>query len=276
MKGHFTTREVAKILDLSEARIRSCLRAGLVIPAREGGHYRFSFQDLVLLRTTKGLLDARVPMKRIRKMVHSLKRQLAEGQQLTSLTIYADGRRVVAWDGRARWQPDSGQFLFNFGAQTIAAEVSLPTAAAEPEEPLSAEEWFDLGSELEKDSPEEAEQAYHLAIERDPSMAAAHINLGRLDHQERRYAAAEAHYRAAIRLTPGDALAHFNLGVLLDELGRADETILAYRRALACDPEFADAHYNLALLFEAKGRRPDAIRHFRAARELYGLPSHQK
>ena len=272
MKGHFTTREVAKILDLPEARIRSCLRAGLVSPARgPRGQLQFTFQDLLLLKTTKGLLDARVPMKRIRRMIHSLKRQLPEDQQLSSLTIYADGRRVVAWDGMARWQPDSGQFLFNFEAQAIAAEVSLPVSATEPAtSPLTAEEWFDLAFELERDSPEEAREAYHLALERDPSMAAAHINLGRLYHQAKQFGAAEAHYRAAIHHTPNDALAHFNLGVLLEETKRPEEAILSYRRALACDPHYADAHYNLALLFEARGRRSDAIIHFRAARKLYG------
>ena len=274
MKGHFTTREVAKILDLPEARIRSCLRAGLISPARgPGRQLHFTFQDLLLLKTTKGLLGSRVPMKRIRRIVQSLRRQLPEDQALSSVTIYADGRRVVVWDGRARWQPDSGQFLFNFGAQAIAAELSLPVPKPEvPPSPLSAEEWFDLGSELEKDSPEEGKQAYHLALESDPSMAAAHINVGRLYHQSKQLGAAEAHYRAAVQLTPDDALAHFNLGVLLDESNRREEAILAYRRALGCAPDFADAHYNLALLFEAKGRRSDAIDHFRAARRLYGRP----
>ena len=275
MTGHFTTREVAKILDLSESRIRSLVRAGFLSPTRgPGRRHQFTFQDLLLLRTSKGLLDARVPLKRVRRILHSLRRQLPEDEQLSSLTIYADGRRVVAWDGAARWQQDSGQFLFNFDAQDVAEQVTLPAAASEARRPqLTAEQWFDLADELEKNSPEEARRAYHQTLELDPTLAAAHINLGRLYHQARQFDQAEAHYRAAVGQTPDDALAHFNLAALLEDSGRPEEAISQYRQALAADPAFADAHYNLGLLFESRGQRQDAIKHFRAARKLYGAPS---
>jgi tetratricopeptide (TPR) repeat protein len=268
---HFTTREVAKILDLDEERVRSCMRAGLLKPARgPGRQLQFSFQDLLLLKTTKGLLDSRVPMKRIRRLLHSLRRQLPDDTQLSSLTIYADGRRVVAWDGSARWQPDSGQFLFTFEAQAVAEQVALPVPPPEPSAPaLTAEQWFGLASELETASREEARRAYHQALELDPTLADAHVNLGRLYHEAKEPAKAEAHYRAAIERAPDDPIAHFNLGVLLEEGKRFDEAIRAYRQAIARAPDFADAHYNLGLLFEALGKRSEAIHHLRQARKLY-------
>ena len=130
---HFTTREVAKISILPDARIRSCVRAGVLTPRRgRGGQLEWSFQDLLLLKTTKGLQDARVPLGRIRRMVASLKRQLPDDRTVSSLTIYADGRRVVAWDGTARWQPDSGQFLFNFDVQAVASRVNPPERLPAP------------------------------------------------------------------------------------------------------------------------------------------------
>ena len=66
-RGGYSTREVATLLGLSEAQIRSCARAGFVAP-RVGprGELLFSFQDLVLLRTAKALLAARIPQRRIR------------------------------------------------------------------------------------------------------------------------------------------------------------------------------------------------------------------
>ena len=269
---HFTTREVAKILDLPEARIRSCLRAGFLRPERgPGQQFQFTFQDLLLLKTTKGLLDSRVPVKRIRRLLASLKRQLPDGQQLSSLTIYADGRRVVAWDGTARWQPDSGQFLFNFEVNTVAEKVALPVAPPEPSAPaLTAKQWFDLACELEATAPEEARRAYHQALELDPALSDAHINLGRLYHEAKEPAQAEAHYRAALEHAPEDPIAHFNLGVLLEDLRRPAEAIHVYKQALARDPDFADAHYNLGRLFENLGRRSEAIHHLRLARKLYG------
>lgn len=268
---HFTTREVAKILDLPERRVRACVRAGFLSPIRgPGRQFQFTFQDLLLLKTTKGLLDSRVPLKRIRRLLGSLKRQLPQDQALSSLTIYADGRRVVAWDGNARWQPDSGQFLFNFEVQAVAEEVALPLPPAEPAPALTAEHWFTLASELEATSREEARRAYHQALELEPTLTDAHVNLGRLYHEAKEPGQAEAHYRAAVEHAPDDPIAHFNLGVLLDDLKRPDEAIRAYRQAIACDPTFADAHYNLGLLFDALGKRSEAISHLRLARKLYG------
>jgi tetratricopeptide (TPR) repeat protein len=271
----FSTREVAKILGLSDSKIRSCARAGLLAPTRgRGGRLLWTFQDLLLLKTTRGLLDARVPARRIRRVLTSLRRQLPGDQALSSVTVYADGRRVVAWDGAARWQPDSGQFLFNFDAQAVAAHTppSLPRPApsAAPEPPArTAAEWFDLACELEAASPDEARHAYEQALALDASLADAHVNLGRLQHQAGEPARAESHYRAAIRLAPRDAVAHFNLAGLLEETARARDAVASYHQALAGDPDFADAHYNLGLLLDSLGRRAAAMTHLRAARRLY-------
>ncbi len=279
MTPSFSTHEVAKILGLPDSKIRSCVRGGLLAPTRgRGGRLRWSFQDLLLLKATRGLLDARVPARRIRRMVASLRRQLPGDQALSSLIIYADGRRVVAWDGAARWQPDSGQFLFNFDAQVVVEHATptparpAPAAAAEPAT-RSAEEWFNLGTELETASPDEARHAYEQALALDPALADAHVNLGRLCHQVGEAARAETHYRAAIRHAPRDPVAHFNLAGLLEETQRAAEAVESYRRALAIDPEFADAHYNLGLLLDSLGRRATAMTHLRAARRLYGRRS---
>ncbi|MDR7481184.1 MAG: tetratricopeptide repeat protein [Armatimonadota bacterium] len=270
---HFTTREVAKILDLPASRIRACVRAGLVSPRKgRGRSLEFSFQDLLLLKTTRRLLEARVPLGRIRRLLHSLRRQLPDDRHLTSLTIYADGRRIVAWDGQARWQPDSGQFLFNFDVQDVAEEVAFPVPGPGPGSALGAEEWFNVAIELEGASPEEARLAYRQALELDPGFADAHTNLGRLYHQAGNVAQAEAHYRQAMVHAPDDPIPCFNLGVLLDDLGRREEAARMYRQALARDPQLADAHYNLGLLYEAMGRRADAIAHLRTARALYARP----
>ncbi len=251
----FSTHEVAKILGLPDSKIRSCARAALLAPVRgPGGRLRWSFQDLLLLKTTRGLLEARVPPRRIRRMLASLRRQLPADQALSSVSIYADGRRAIAWDGTARWQPDSGQFLFSFDARAVAipdAPSATRPAAVTPSPPpaRSAEEWFDLACELDPASPD------------------------RLHHAGGDAAQAEHHYRAAIRDAPGDAIAHFNLAGLLEETGRATDAVAVYHQALAAEPDFADAHYNLGLLLDALGRRPAAMTHLRTARRLYARRS---
>jgi len=266
MRTHFTTREVARILDLSDARLRSCLRAALY-PGGRRGPPQFTFQDLLLLKTTKGLLDAQVPVARLRKMLHSLKRQLPEDQQLWNVTIYADGRRVIVWDGTAHWQPESGQFLFDFEPSRMARQLPLKHETPQRAQ-LTADHWFDLASELEKESPQEACHAYEEALRLDPSCVAAHINLGRLYQQAKQFHCAQTCYRAALRHAPEEALPRFNLGVLLEEMQDPAGAMMAYREALARDAGFSDAHYNLALLHEAHGNKSEAIRHFRAAQKL--------
>ena len=266
----FTTGEVAKILNLPGSRIRSFVRAGFLAPARdEKKTFQFTFQDLLFLKTAKGLLDSRVPAKRIIRMLSSLKRQMPDDQHLSGVKIYADGRRVVVWDGKARWQPDSGQFLFNFDVRSVVQKVKLPRAASKPtEDKLTADHWFNLGVELEATSTKEAQRAYHMALELD-SKAVAHLNLGKLYHDDGELQKAEAHYEAAAEIDPEDPAPRFNLGVLMEDCKRPQEAMSAYRAAIKLDPSFADAHYNLALLFESLGKKAEAVAHFRAARKIY-------
>lgn len=289
----FSLSETARILELPAARLRALARAGFLAPQRGPiGPLSFGFQDLLLLRTTRGLMEAGVPMRRIRRMWTQLRQQLAE-EPLTSITVRADGEEIVATDGRASWRPDSGQILLNFETSEIterAAEApgpgrrrnatiaDLAPFAIEPgpaagdaavvERRLSAEEWYEIGCELEATDAERAREAYERALALDPLMADAHVNLGRVLHVAGERGRAEPHYRQAVKLDPDDPTPHFNLGVLFEEVGRKEEAVLAYRQAIVRDPDFADAHCNLGLLLEALGRRQDAFRHLMAARQL--------
>ncbi|HKQ56542.1 MAG TPA: tetratricopeptide repeat protein [Candidatus Eisenbacteria bacterium] len=306
----FSLREAARILEVPEARLRALARAGFLAPQRGPiGPLSFGFQDLILLRTTKGLLEAGVPMRRIRTIWSSLRAQLTDDLPLTSISIHTDGEAVVASDGSVLWQPDSGQFILDFEASEIAERaVEAPELAVLPEPAtgeglggrptsgvftseerrppspltvlpggavdadLSADEWYEEGCELESSSPERAFEAYQRALELDPSIAGAHVNLGRQLHIAGELGRAEPHYREAVRLDPDDPTPHHNLGVLLEELGRKDEAVHAYRQAILRDPDFADAHCNLGLLLESLGRRQEAVRHLMAARKLSGEP----
>ena len=141
-------------------------------------------------------------------------------------------------------------------------------AAPAAERRLSAEEWYELGCELETSDPARARDAYEHALALDPLMADAHVNLGRVLHVAGERGRAEPHYRQAVKLDPDDPTPHFNLGVLFEEVGRKEEAVLAYRQAIVRDPDFADAHCNLGLLLESLGRRQEAFRHLMTARQL--------
>ena len=265
----FSTSDVAKILNLPDRRIRTFVRAGFLAPTRDKTKsLQFTFQDLLFLKTAKSLLASRVPAKRIVRILSSLKRQLPDEQHLSSVKIYADGRRVVVWDGQACWQPDSGQFLFNFDARSVIGAIKLPPSKRAKND-LGADYWFKLGTELEATSAEEAQRAYRRALEIDPNIADAHLNLGKLCHEAGQLGEAETHYRAAAGLASLEAAPYFNLGVLLEDLKRPREAVDCYKESLTRDPDFADAHYNLGLLLENLGNKTEAFTHLRAARKLY-------
>lgn len=272
----YTTEEVARLLGLSPAQIRSYTRAGFLSPARGArGDLRFSFQDLVLLKAAKGLMAARVPAAKVRGSLRRLKQQLPRGRALSELRITAEGHRVVARDGAVAWNPESGQLVLDFDVAALAHRAAplarrQAAAARRVEEDLDAEQWFALGLELEVSDPDEARDAYRRALELDPHHAEAHVNLGRLLVESGRAEEAETHFRAVLADQPGHATAWFNLGIALEDRRRPAEAIKAYEQAIAADRRLADAYYNLARLYEQAGKRAAALRNLSKYRLITG------
>ncbi len=139
---------------------------------------------------------------------------------------------------------------------------------------VGAATWLARGLELEEQHPAAAMAAYRKALAGCPSCADAHINLGRLLHQEGALPAAEDHYRKALAVESAP-LPWFNLGVVLEDQGRSDAAIAAYREALILDEELGEAHLNLARLLDLRGRDAGlaadlqaAVRHLAKYRRL--------
>src|SRR5690242_7454139 len=278
MKG-YTSQDVAKLLGLTVAQVRAFARDGFLSPAggsRGAGARRklqFSFQDLVILRTAKALVAARIPSRRIRRALRELRHQLPRGRSLAELRIVAEGDRIVVSDGDTAWNPESGQTHLDFAVSdlaTRAAPIARRTAQAAraAEGDLDAEDWYELGLELEAVDPREARDAYRRALELDAHHADAHVNLGRLLHEQGLVEEAERHYRLALREDREHATAAFNLGIALEDLDRPADAVEAYRVALAADPRLADAHYNIARLYERVGKNAAALRHLSIYRRL--------
>ncbi|HJX20547.1 MAG TPA: tetratricopeptide repeat protein, partial [Steroidobacteraceae bacterium] len=254
---------------------RSLIRAGFVQPARgPRREYRFSFQDLIVLRTARALIDARIPKKRIRRSLESLRRNLPESMPLSGLAISAVGDHVVVRDGEARWQVDSGQYLLGLDVslqngvlQVVEHKQSAPAA------PAPVLDWFAQALTLESSDPDGALTAYRHAVDTDPHNAAAWTNWGRLLHERGRTDEADDVYRRALAQIGPDPLLLFNQGVLLEDLGQSAAALAAYQTALEEDPDLADCHYNLARLYEALGKPQHAIRHLGQYRRLLGSDS---
>lgn len=270
----YATRDVAALLGLSVAQVRSYIRDGFLAPAQgPRGEYRFSFQDLILLRTAKGLLAAKVPRRRIRLALQKLQQQLPAGKPLTGVRITAQGHRVVVRDGHELWDPASGQIFLDFDVAELQREAAtlVPVTDSRPKprkEPSTAEAWLAEGMHIEEEDPEGAVDAYRKALDLDAGLPDGWLNLGRLLHEQGALGEAERCYRRAVELQPEEPVALFDLGVALQDQERFAEAAAAYERALALDDTFADAHFNLSAVYEALGDRQTAFRHLKSYKAL--------
>src|SRR5205814_9840974 len=112
-----------------------------------------------------------------------------------------------------------------------------------------AEDFFREGSALDdgdESKRERAAAAYRKALEFDPYLVAALINLANVHYSRDEVVEAQALYERAIGLEPDFFEAHFNLGNIYHDLGRFDEAQSCYREALRLNPLHADAHFYLA------------------------------
>lgn len=213
-----------------------------------------------------------MPSRRIARTLRRLAHQLPAGRPLSAVHITARGDEVLVRDRETVWAPETEQVAFDFAVRELADRVEPFAARAAREREaagdMGADDWFDLGLDLEAVSIEEARRAYGRALALDPGHPDALVNLGRLFHESGDLARAESRYRAAVDADPAHAVARFNLGVALEDRGRLSEAMGAYRAALERDNELPSAHFNLARLMERAGDLEGAVRHLAAYKRL--------
>jgi tetratricopeptide (TPR) repeat protein len=269
----YSMRDVQRVLRLSADTTRNLIKAGFVKPARGARReYRFSFQDLIVLRTARALIDAKVPARRIRRSLESLRRELPESVPLSGLSISAVGDHVVVRDGDSQRQVESGQYLLGLDVSVENGVLRVvehrEQALAAPAPDVLPGDWFAHALSLESTDPQAALAAWRQAVDEDAGNTAAWTNLGRLLHEQGLTMQAAEVYRRALAQVGPDALLLYNQGVLLEDLGNPSAALAAYQSALAEDPDLADCHYNLARLYESLGEAQHAIRHLGQYRRL--------
>ena len=265
----YATRDVSDLIGLKPDQVRHYVRRGLLAPDRgRRGEFRFSFQDVVLLRTAKGLLDARVSVRRTNRVLLKLKDELNNVRTLSSMRIFADGNNVVVREEDSLWNAESGQGQLDFAVRDLAGDIASLAERnlieAEELDGLDSDDWYNLGLDLEDVDPKRAPEAYLKAIAIDPENADAHVNLGRLQQLRGDLKRAKQHYQRALSYVPTHQLALYNLGTLFDELEELETALNYYNQAQA----IPDAHYNLARIFEIRGDELAALRHIRRYQQL--------
>ena len=276
MQTHsYSVGDVERVLRLSRSTIRGLINTGFVSPARGARReYRFSFQDLIVLRAARSLLQSKVSRRRIRSSLEDLRRHLPETMPLSGLSICAVGDRVVVREGKSRWQVDDGQYVLGLDVSVEGGVLHVVDRKEEaPAEKVSPDsqatpDWFQKALQLESTDRRAALSAYEHAVKEDADNIAAWTNWGRLLHEQGDLKNAEKIYRRALEQCGADPVLMFNFGVLLEDQGQTNAAVEAYQTAIGEDPNLADCHYNLARLYESLGKPQHAIRHLGQYRRL--------
>ena len=96
-----------------------CAASFTAASAKHRGHYRFSFQDVVLLRTAKGMTDASISVRQTNRALEKLQTELKSVSSLSAVRIYAHGNAVVVREDDQVWEVESGQMTIDFDIQSL-------------------------------------------------------------------------------------------------------------------------------------------------------------
>ncbi len=255
----YTTAQLARILDLPTATIRSWVRHGLVEPVRTVNRLAFfDFHQVAVARALGELAKDGVTPARIRRSLAELQGWLGDASAAELDVLDTTGTLLVRLeDGLVA--ETSGQLRFTFDETGAPPALTL----VRDDDVAASSRWFDRAVAAEDEGDlDEAVRAYRHAIGEDGPTPEACFNLGNaLYALERRAEAADA-YAQATEVDPSHVEAWNNLGNVLVELERFDDSVRAYRRALAVEPHYADAHFNLAATLELAGDADGARRHY--------------
>lgn len=250
---HYGQRDILAMYPrLREDHLRYLQKWGFVRPAfRNNADTWFTFADLTVLRQVHAEM-AEAPFRAVLRNLQAMR----AGQLELDFRIEAAPARILALEPRPR---------------PVEHDSAAAAGAATPDVLSVAEQYFLMGSLLDDGTVErrdEAAQAYRRALDADPDLVAALINLANIRYARDELAEAMALYERAVSLDPTYFEAHFNLGNIHHDHGRYAEAERCYAEALVLNPEYAEAHFYVAVTLEKMGRSTDARAHWRAYQSL--------
>ena len=233
-----------------EDHLRYMQKWGLIRQShRQNGETYFSFSDAAIVRQADEALSEGAKFRAV----------------LKNLLASRDGQ--LAFDFRIEAQHAKVLQLKRRDPPPMAALMDSHPAV----EDSSADQYFAAASILDDGNPEhfdEASAAYRRALEIDPYLVPALINLANIHYSRDAIAEAQALYERAIGLESDVFEAHFNLGNIFHDLARYTQAQACYRSALKLNPTYADAHFYLAVTLEKNGQSQEARSHWKAYQNL--------
>jgi tetratricopeptide (TPR) repeat protein len=241
---------LARYRSLREDHLRYLVKYGIIRPVlRTNADTFFAFRDVAVIKQANdGIADGLSFRAVLRALLAS-----RQGQRALDFRLDAAPAKILSLQRR-----------------TVFNRPSRETAPAVRDTAL-AEEYFRTASALDdgdESKLEPAAAAYRKALELDPYLVAALINLANIHYSRDELVEAQALYERAIGLEPDFFEAHFNLGNIYHDLGRFSEAQGCYREALRLNPFYADTHFYLAVTFEKMGLSQEARPHWRSYQQL--------
>lgn len=180
-----------------------------------------------------------------------------------------------AWRAAGEQAKANEQLALAQQFKTVRPPLADPLLAEVASLNQGATERIRRGIELEAAGRLDESIAEHArALEINPQLTQAHINLIQLYGRVGQADKAAAHYRAVNTLNPNLAESHYNYGVLLVAQKRLPEAAAAFRRAIEINPQFADAQMNYGATLEAQQQYDAALTHYQLAVEH--KPNHRQ
>ena len=248
-RQYYASRDLlARYGALREDHLRYLVKYGVIKPAlRTNADTFFGFQDLAPIK------QANEEMSRGGSFRSVLRTLLAsrQGQLTLDFRLDASPAKIVALHPRA--------------------PRSLPGAPPSPRDPVLAEDFFRAASHLDDGNEatlDEAAALYRKALDCDPHLVAALINLANIHYTHHETAEAQSLYERAIALEADFFEAHFNLGNIHHDRGEYEEACACYDEALTLNPYYADTHFYMAVTLEKMGCAHDARSHWQSYQQL--------
>jgi tetratricopeptide (TPR) repeat protein len=256
---------------LREDHLRYLQKWGILKPAfRNDADTWFGFADLTTLRQLQTALQQGGSFRALLKELQAAR----SGQLAFDFRLEAHQARILELRARRRMaqtEDASPQDAQRAQVEAWAGASSEAEGGLADRTLSTAEQCFLTGSLLDdglSEHVDEAAQLYRRALEQDPDLVAAIINLANIRYAKDELAEAQALYERAIGLDPTYFEAYFNLGNIHHDHGRYLDAEACYREALGLNPTYADAHFYLAVTLEKMGRSADARAHWRAYQTL--------
>jgi tetratricopeptide (TPR) repeat protein len=247
---------LARYRSLREDHLRYLVKCGVLRPVlRTNADTFFAFPDLAVIKQANEEISQGGSFRSVVRTLTAAR----QGQLEFDFRLDAAPAKIITLRRTERDRQDSSAKLPAAGAHAPVRDTAL------------AEEYFCAASALDEgdeSTREEAATAYRKALELDPYLVAALINLANIHYSRDELVEAQALYERAIGLESDFFEAHFNLGNIYHDLGRFPEAQACYREALRLNPFYADAHFYLAVTFEKMGQSQDARPHWRSYQQL--------